>query len=65
MSGTKGMTPNKITHHESRTSIRRRYEEGEPLLEIAADYGVCTDTIRKVAVDEGAKPRKVGRPKSR
>lgn len=57
--------PNKVSDRVERADIKRRYVSGEPLPAIAADYDVSTATVRKVAVDEGAKPRTVGRPKAK
>ena len=55
----------KVSDRVERASIKRRYVAGDPLVDIANDYGLSLTTVRKIAIDEGAKPRKVGRPKAR
>lgn len=46
----------------SRQAIARRYETGESLYTIAADYGVSTVTVRSIARALGKKVRPRGRP---
>jgi hypothetical protein len=53
----------RVKHSASLLSIANRYEAGESLSAIAADYGTNVGTVRNIARRVGCLVRPVGRPR--